>query len=177
MQGKNSEGPWDPPWLKRTIRSIRDTLGIRQAQIAAWAEVGQPQVSRWVAGTSRPGYEPIRRIQRALARQALASSSEVADTLTDLIRELGEASGYPGGPLDPAPSDSGLAPSGPVSPLESVLAEVAEEARGHLTGLPGSDADREDVERQLGEYLRSQATIFVMSKVAEATQRTQRHNT
>jgi transcriptional regulator with XRE-family HTH domain len=73
------------------IHEIRDHLDIHQARIAEWAQVGQPQVSRWVSGQSRPRYDTMRTLLRAIIDQAPNDQK-----LRKLATELADAAGYPG---------------------------------------------------------------------------------
>ncbi|MFC4565518.1 helix-turn-helix domain-containing protein [Nocardiopsis mangrovi] len=90
MQHKGSGDAWDPDRFRTALHAIRDGLDVRQTQLAEWAGVSPPQVSRWLGGRSRPGYDSIRRLQRAIL--------STAPERLALVQGIGDAAGYPGFP-------------------------------------------------------------------------------
>lgn len=116
MHDKNSSPEaWDSTTYAETLRAITATLDVKQARLAEWAGVGQSQVSRWVAGVSRPGYEALRALRSGILDHA-PGDAEVAE----LVDRLGAAAGYTELAGGPAPSTQADIPAEEVERIRAL---------------------------------------------------------
>lgn len=110
MQANSS--PWHAEKFASELAQLRTHLGVKQATLARWAGVGAPQVSRWNSGTSRPGYDTLRRMLAAAVDHAPEGDDGVA---WEMAHRVADAAGYPNMPLEGESPDSGEGMAGPYS--------------------------------------------------------------
>ena len=131
---------WDAPAFARTIKVLKG-LGFTATDLATFAGVSRPQVSRWSSGAHRPGYDPLKR----LAENLLAQRPGLRDAVAALV----DAAGYPGiaadlGITDPTPPQ---ASEEMVSPYSGELWRIARnlQRRAQDAGLT-EEEEREAIE-------------------------------
>lgn len=131
--------PWHPELFSQELRNLRLYLQVRQATLAEWADVSASQLSRWHAGSSRPGYDTLRKLLTA----AIADRPD-DDRLRSIAERLAEAAGYPR-LLDPDVEEA-------VSPYTGAVWRVVKSLEGHAedAGLT-KEEEREMVERAMIE--------------------------
>ncbi len=93
---------WQPERFRQALGALRDHLGVTQAQLAEWAGVSAPQVSRWTRGISRPSYDSLKHLLTRCVSEAPQSDSALG-----LAARVAKAAGYPGLPLSPIDQASG----------------------------------------------------------------------
>lgn len=81
--------PWDRAGLRRVLRRLLKDTGLTPQDIADMAGVSRPQVSRWMSGTNRPGFDATAKLARAIQ----AGYPGQRDLATGLLA----AAGYPHG--------------------------------------------------------------------------------
>ncbi|WP_435107828.1 helix-turn-helix domain-containing protein [Nocardiopsis synnemataformans] len=96
MQAKTSPAQWHPKRFRDALKQLREHLKVKQVTFARWADVGEPQVSRWSAGKSRPGYDSLRR----MLMEAIAQRPD-DEVVHRLAAAVSDAAGYPQMPLAP----------------------------------------------------------------------------
>lgn len=123
MQANSS--PWQAETFATALAYLRAHLGVKQADLAEWAGVGAPQVSRWKSGTSRPGYDPLRQMLTEAIEHAPAGDN---GRTQELAHRVAEVAGYPNMPLGDAVEEMVSPYSGQVWRIVRSLEQRAEDA-------------------------------------------------
>lgn len=110
MQANTS--PWHAEEFAFALAQLRAHLGVKQATLAQWAGVGAPQVSRWNAGASRPGYDPLRQMLTTAVEHAPTGDDGVA---WEMAHRVADAAGYPNMPLEGGSQGGGEVMTSPYS--------------------------------------------------------------
>lgn len=87
---------WDGARFRLLLQQVMADVGLTQQQdIADLASVSRPQVSRWLSGAHRPGFDALQRLAVALR--------ERRPDLGPAVSEMIQAAGYDGTVQDASP--------------------------------------------------------------------------